>query len=138
MSRSFLALVLNIAPVLGCVGTALAQTKPDPLHERTDSVKYESVAPGIQSALVFRTDELRDVTMEVKDLILGPGKSTPDVPVHGFGVTELKSGEVETTIDGQTVRRRPGDFWLLQPGQKYGLNNLGGVVVLHVVILTRK
>ena len=47
-------------------------------------------------------------------------------------------GEVDNTIDGQTMRRKPGDFWVVRPGQKYSIKNLGGMVVLHATIFTRK
>ena len=138
MSRFSVAFLLNITVAVACAPPALAQATPGPSRQTTGSVTYRSVAEGVHEAQIFGTDTLRDVRVEVKDLILGPGKSAPDVPLAGFGVTELKSGEVEMTIDGQTTRRRPGDFWLVRPGQKYAIKSLGAMAVLHVVIFTRK
>ena len=138
MSRFSLGLLLNIAVAVGCTMPALAQATPTPLRQTIGAVKYQSVAEGVHEAQIFGADALSDVRVEVKDFIFGPGKSAPDIPVPGFVVTELKSGEVETTIGGQTMRRRPGDFWLVRPGLKYSIKNLGGMAVLHVIIFTRK
>lgn len=138
MSRFALAFLLTLSVAVGSAAPALAQPRPDQPVEPASTVKYQSVAEGVHEAQIFGTDELRGVRVEVKDFIFGPGKSAPDIPVHGFGITELKAGEVETTIDGQTVRRRPGDFWVVRPGQKYSIKNLGGMVVLHAIIFTRK
>jgi quercetin dioxygenase-like cupin family protein len=138
MSRFFLAFLLHLTLAVGGAAPALTQAKPDQPPAPTGTVKYESIAAGVHEAQLFGTDALPDVRVEVKDFIFGPGKSASDIAVNGFGVTELKSGEVETTIDGQMVRRRPGDFWVVQPGQKYAIKNLGGMVVLHAIIFTRQ
>lgn len=138
MNQNSLSFLLTLAGALGCAVPVDAQAKADPPRDPADTVKYESVAEGVQAAQIFGTDALRGVRVEVKDFILGPGKSAPETSVQGFGVTELKSGEVETTIDGQTKRRRPGDFWVVSPGQKYAIKNLAGMVVLHAVIFTKK
>jgi len=138
MSRFSVAFLLNIAVAVAGAPPALAQATPGPSRQITGSVTYQSVAEGVHEAQIFGTDTLRDVRVEVKDFIFGPGKSAPDIPMAGFGVTELKSGEIETTIDGQTMRRRPGDFWLVRPGQKYSIKSLGEMAVLHVIVFTRK
>lgn len=138
MNRSSLTVVLSLVVTLGWAAPALAQAKPDQPPEAAGAVKYEPVAPGVHAAHIFATESFRDMRIEVKDFVLGPGKSAPEHPSRGFEVTELKSGEVETTINGQTVRRRPGDFWVVRPGQKYAIKNLGGMVVLHAIIFTRK
>lgn len=138
MSQSSLNFLLTLAVVLGCAAPVDAQAKAEPPRDLADAVKYESVAVGVYAAQIFGTDALRGVKVEVKDFILGPGKSAPETSFQGFGVTELKSGEVETTIDGETKRRRPGDFWVVGPGQRYAIKNPAGMVVLHAVIFTKK
>lgn len=135
MTRSRLAFVLGCA-VVGCAAPALIEGRLQQPAETT-VVKYESIAPGVQAAQLFRTDRLRDVTVDIKDFIVGPGKSAPEMPAGGFAVTELRSGEAETTIDGQAAKRRPGDFWVVNPGQKYAVRSLGEMVVLHVVIFAK-
>ncbi len=130
--------LLDLTVAAVCAAVALAQARPEQARERAGVVKYEMVTEGVHATEIFGTDALRDVRVEVRDFIVGPGKSAPAIPVIGLGVTELKAGEMETTIDGQTVRRRPGDFWVVRPGQKYSIRSLGGMVVLHVIVFIRK
>ena len=130
--------LLNMVLALCWVLPGLAQTRPEQPREAADNVKYKTLSEGVHEADLFGTDALQDVRLEVSDITLGPGRSAPDLAVPGFAITQLRSGEVETTIDGQTARRRPGDFWVVRPGQKYALKNLGGLVVLQVITLNRK
>src|SRR5262245_20661978 len=123
MGKSSFALLLNLAVALAGSTQVLGQERPSQPREPAGAFKYEAVAEGVYEAQVFRTDALRDVRIDIKDLILGPGKSAADIPVQGFALTELRSGEVESTIDSQTMRRRPGDFWVVRPGQKYSIKN---------------
>ena len=135
MNRVWLAGLLNLGVALGYAAPVGAQAKPE---APAGAVRYETLAEGVHEAKLFGTDALADVRVEVNDVILGPGKFLPAPAFNGFRVTELKSGEVETTIDGQPARRRPGEFWVVRPGQTYSIKNLGGMAVLHVVTLVRK
>ncbi len=131
------AVPLILAALIGCAPAVLAQAKPGQAQE-PGRVVYESLAPGIVGAHVFTSDALKDVTVEVSDVILGPGKSAPDFLVRGIAIMELKSGEVETSIDGQTVRRRPGAYWVVRAGQRYAIKHLGGQVVIQAFNMTRR
>ena len=136
MTGSRLAFVLGCV-VAGCAVPPLIASRVQQPPETPTDVRYEAIAPGVQAARLFRSDALRDVIVDIRDVLVGPGKSAPEMPTEGFALTELKSGEVETTIDGQVAKRRPGDFWMVRPGQKYGVKSLGGLVVLHVVIFSK-
>ena len=127
--------VVTLAAALGSTASALAQATPG---VPAGAIRYEQIVEGVHEAKLLGTDALPDVRVEVNDVILGPGKSVPALPFNGFRIVELKSGEVETTIDGQSARRRPGAFWVVGPRQSYAIRNLGGMVVLHVVALVRK
>ncbi len=128
---------LILVGLIGCAPAVLAQAKPGQAQE-PGRVVYESLAPGIIGARVFMSDALRGAIVEVSDVILGPGKSAPDFLVPGATIMELKSGEVETTIDGQTVRRRPGAYWVVRSGQRFAIKNLGGQVVIQAFSITRR
>lgn len=135
MNDVWVVLVLTLGVTLGGAAPLLAQSRPE---GAAGAVRYETLAEGVHEAKLVATDALPDVRVEVNDVILGPGKSAPPKAFDGFRITELKTGEVETTIDGQPVRRRPGEFWVVRPGQTYAVRNLGGLVVLHVITLVRK
>jgi hypothetical protein len=135
--RSRLLAVLAYASfslVSGLVARVPAQPRPD---EGRPSVTYETVAPGLLGARKLGAD-LLPATLEVQDLIVGPGKSAPALPVRGPTVVELRSGLVETTIDGQVALRRPGEYWVVLPGQTYGLRSLGAMAALRVLVFGRK
>lgn len=137
MRQSTLPFIVGVWVAIASAAPAFDQTTPAESRQGTPVQTYESIATGVQQTQIFRTDALRDVIVEVKDVIFGPGKTAPTIPVQGFEVTELKSGEVETTIDGQTTKRRPGDFWIVHPGQKYSITSGPGPAVLHVMVFTR-
>lgn len=120
-------------PVSAGEGASPSQSNP-----AGGTVTYESVATGLLRSRTFATEALPGVGVEIQNFILGPGKSAREIPVQGVEVLELKSGEVETTIDGQTLRRRPGSYWVVRPGQKYSLKSLGGMAVLHAFIFAPK
>jgi hypothetical protein len=137
MSRSRLLAVLTcaagvLAPEL--VGRAPAQPRPT---EDRQPITYEAVAPGLVGARRLSGD-LLPATVEVQDLIVGPGKAIPVLAVRGPTVVELRAGLVETTIDGQVALRRPGEYWVVSPGQAYGLRSLGEMAALRVLVFGRK
>lgn len=138
MHHSTPTIIVGICVAIASASPTLDQATPAEPRQATPAMKYEPIAAGVQQAQIFRTDALRDVIVEVKDVLFGPGKSAPTIPVQGFEVTELKSGEVETTIDGQTAKRRPGNFWLVNPGQKYSITAGPGPAVLHVTVFTHQ
>jgi quercetin dioxygenase-like cupin family protein len=133
MRGIWIAVLLNQSLALGLPVPVLAQAKLERSPDAAGSVRYEALAEGVYEAKLIASDALAPVRVELVDVILGPGKSAPDKAFDGFRVVELKSGEVETTINGQAARRRPGDFWVVGPGQTYTIKNLGGMVVLHVI-----
>ena len=98
---------------------------------------YATVAPGLLGARKFVTDVIPAATLEVQDLILGSGKSAR-AAVPGPTVVELRSGLAETTIDGQVLLRRPGDYWAVLPGQTYALRSLEGLVVLRAYVFSAR
>jgi hypothetical protein len=101
-------------------------------------VAYVTVAPGLLGARKFATDAVPGATLEVQDLILGSGKSAPAVTVPGATIVELRSGLAETTIDGHVLLRRPGDYWVVLPGQAYAVRSLEGLVVLRAHVFSRR
>src|SRR5262245_19338382 len=135
MKDAWLALVLALSITLGRTPPILAQASPE---GAAGAVRYDTLAEGVHEAKLAATDALSDVKVELDDVLLGPGKSAPSKAFDGFQIVELRTGEVETTIDAQIAKRRPGEFWVVRPGQSYAVRNLGGFVVLHVITVVRK
>jgi hypothetical protein len=52
----------------------------------------------------------------------------------GFYVARLVSGNISTTIDGQTSKRLPGDYWAVKAGATMQVKVLGAVAVLETIV----
>lgn len=130
--RCFAGLLTGICVTVGLSNHAYsAQSEPS-----QNAVSYEAVTPGLLAAKSFVGRLQPGVMAQVQDFIVGPGKSVSGIPTTGVEILELKSGTIETTLDARVTERRPGNYWIVYPHQKYSLRNGGGIAVLHVVTLT--
>jgi hypothetical protein len=102
------------------------------------AAQYAQLAQGIlmSGTPIFATDSIPHYRVEVRDLIVGPKQSAPEVPLKGFALMELRSGIVETTIDGKAERREAGSYWLVPPRSRLAIRNIGEVAIVRVVLLT--
>lgn len=131
MSRSWAPAWVILLLVAPFTPPAVGQMRPEAARP---PVVYEAVVPGLLGASKLTTETLPGVALEVRDLVLGPGKVVSAVPVPGATIVELRSGLVETTIDGQATLRRPGEYWIVRPGQAYGIRSLQGVATLRTLV----
>jgi hypothetical protein len=60
--------------------------------------------------------------IEIKDWNLTRTEQAVKLPVAGFYVAQLKSGEIDTEIAGKKERRRPGDFWTVAAGESMSIS----------------
>jgi hypothetical protein len=60
------------------------------------------------------------------------------LPTEPKVAIELRSGSLETVIDGVRQRRRPGEMWLLAQGARVTLNVLGEDAVLRMIYPIRE
>src|SRR5260370_31172007 len=63
--------------------------------------------------------------------IAGQGHATQEIPLHGFYVAHLISGQISATIDGQTTEHLPGDYWAIKTGAAMRVEVVGEVAVLE-------
>ncbi len=61
-----------------------------------------------------------------------------EVPLRGFYVAHLLSGQVSTTIDGQTVEHLPGDYWTVKSGASMRVKVVGEVAVLETIVVAKQ
>lgn len=57
-----------------------------------------------------------------------------ELPLRGFYVAHLRSGDIATTIDGQTIEREPGAFWTVKSGAAMQVKVLGEFAVLETIV----
>jgi quercetin dioxygenase-like cupin family protein len=61
-----------------------------------------------------------------------------EIPLLGFYVAHLLSGQISTTIDGQTTARLPGDYWTVKAGAPMRVKVIGEVAVLETTIVAKQ
>jgi quercetin dioxygenase-like cupin family protein len=104
-----------------------------------------AVAQTLSPALVFEgnttTPSRNGVAQPVRISIQswkmsGPKSVTHEIPPRGFYVAHLLSGAILTTIDGQTTKRAPGDYWTVKAGADMQVKVLGEFAVLETIVVT--
>lgn len=63
---------------------------------------------------------------------------TQEIPLRGFYVAHLLSGDISTTIDGQTTQHLPGDYWTVKAGVVMQVKVMGEVAVLETIVVTQR
>jgi len=61
-----------------------------------------------------------------------------EIPLQGFYVAHLLSGQILATIDGQTRQHLPGDYWTVKAGATMGVNVVGEVAVLETTVVSKQ
>ena len=60
-----------------------------------------------------------------------------EIPVQGFYVAHLLSGQILATIDGQTTQHSPGDYWTVKAGASMRVKVVGEVAVLETTVVSK-
>jgi hypothetical protein len=61
-----------------------------------------------------------------------------EIPLRGFYVAHLLSGDISSTIDGQTTRQTPGAYWTVKSGATMQVNALSEVAVLETTVVSKQ
>ena len=61
-----------------------------------------------------------------------------EIPLRAFYVAHLLSGQISTTIYGQTTERLPGDFWTVKAGASMRVKVVGEVAVLETIVVAKR
>jgi quercetin dioxygenase-like cupin family protein len=67
----------------------------------------------------------------------GENGSAQEIPLRGFYVAHLLSGDVSATIDGQVTRHQPGGYWPVRAGATMQVK-ASGHAVLETIVLTKQ
>jgi hypothetical protein len=92
-------------------------------------------------------NQLKEATLVVEKLVSLPGRLqirtvtvSPRVALLSVDretLLEVRSGAVETIINGERQRRFPGDIWLVAPRAKMTVKAVGESAVLQAIDLVR-
>jgi hypothetical protein len=61
-----------------------------------------------------------------------------EIPLRGFYLAHLLSGEVSAAINGQAVQHGPGDYWTVGAGATMRVTVLGEYAMLETTVLSRQ
>jgi quercetin dioxygenase-like cupin family protein len=61
-----------------------------------------------------------------------------EIPLQGFYVAHLLSGQILATIDGQTMQHLPGDYWTVKAGAAMRVKVVGEVAVLETTLVSKQ
>jgi hypothetical protein len=67
------------------------------------------------------------------------GGSVPqEIPLQGFYLAHVLTGEITATIDGVTTRHSPGDYWAVKPGATMKAKALGDYAMLETTVISKQ
>lgn len=84
---------------------------------------YEKLAPGIATRTLFEASSGKGYRVEVRDLLVGPGKRTEAVSLPGAAVFEVRSGSGVMTVGGQPRELSLGSTFALSEGETFSIEN---------------
>ena len=61
-----------------------------------------------------------------------------EIPLQGFYVAHLLSGQISATIDGQTTQHLPGDYWTVKAATAMRVKAGGEVAVLETTVVSKQ
>jgi hypothetical protein len=61
-----------------------------------------------------------------------------EIPLQGFYLAHLLSGEITATIGGKRARHSPGDYWAVKPGATMQVKALGDYAMLETTVISKQ
>ena len=65
------------------------------------------------------------------------GSVLQEIPLQGFYLARLRSGEITSTIGGVTTHRSAGDYWDVGPGATMQVKALGDYAMLETTVVSK-
>jgi hypothetical protein len=118
------AVVTAAVAIVGSLPGAMAQAlSPTPVYEANTTIPAKN---GATEAVHISVQSWAIVGQE------------QEIPVQGFYVAHLLSGQILATIDGQTTQHLPGDYWTVKAGAAMGVKTVGEVAVLETTVVSKQ
>jgi len=84
---------------------------------------YRSIAPGLLARTRYVAERMGPYTLEVWDLMVGPGKTSEKARLPGAAVVEVRSGTGILSSGGKSVDLRMGTTASLAEAADFALGN---------------
>lgn len=127
-----LVLAWPAAHLLSQEGGQAVQTKKD---ETRQAGPYELLAKGVVSSAPFQVQfKSAPLRLEVRNLVMGRGE-TESIPTPTRILLEVRQGTVTATISQERQIRNQGDFWVVERGSPFTIQNSGEVAVIRAIYI---
>jgi|SRR5581483_7839891 len=134
--RLLLALLL-----VGSIATYLlfaqetAQSPEAKDTENRPTSTYELLTKGMVGSAPFQIQfKSAPLRLDIRNLIMGRGQ-TEAIPTPARMLLELRQGGITTTINQEKVERSQGDFWVVDKGCTFTIQNPGEVAVVRAIYI---
>jgi hypothetical protein len=114
------AIVAVVGPSPGAISQALA---PTPAYEANTTIPAKNGATQ---------------AVHVSVQSWGISGQEREIPLNGFCVAHLLSGQILATVDGQTTQHLPGDYWTVKAGAAMRVEVVGEVAVLETTVVSKQ
>jgi hypothetical protein len=123
MAKCIVATIAIVAIAGPPAGTTAQGLSPAPVYEGDTTIQArngasEAVHVSVQSWAIAGQEQ--------------------EIPVQGFYVAHLLSGEILATIQGQTTQHLPGDYWTVKGGVSMRVQAVGEVAVLETTVVSKQ
>jgi len=115
-TRMLLSGFLTLA---GCGSMYSQQAEPPPKPVGL----YEQYAPGLLARKAYTADPVGKYSVELWDLLVGPGMKNEGATLPGGAVIEVRSGSGDAVIDGKSQKIKIGSVFSVAEGVKFSLIN---------------
>jgi quercetin dioxygenase-like cupin family protein len=117
-------LTTAIVAIVGPAPRAIAQApSPTPVYEANATIPAKNGATQ---------------AVHVSVQSWGIAGTEHEIPLQGFYVAHLLSGQISATIDGQTTQHLPGDYWTVNAGAAMRVKAGGEVAVLETTVVSKQ
>ena len=98
---------------------------------------YAQMAPGLLSRTVFEAPGPPGTHIEVRDLLIGPGKRADNIQLPGAQVADVRAGSGAVTIDGQRQEIKAGSTFAIPDGKTIAVENTASEAIQIRVYIIR-
>jgi hypothetical protein len=112
----------------GAVAALVPDTEPNP---------YKQYAPGLLARTAYKSERAGGLTVEMWDMLVGPGQKSATASLPGGGVVQIRSGVGSITVNGKAQDGKTGTSFPIPEGQSFQVSNGSAeeALILRVIVV---
>lgn len=99
-----------------------------------------SATPVFEMETITQTNDGKSqrihIAIQTWDLLSSRAGAEQEIPLSGFYVAHLLSGQISSSVDGKLLQRKPGDYWAVAAGTRMHVKVLREFAVLETIVPT--